>query len=53
MTTKRAMRILALVATGGVVLQAAGCASTFAPLLLSVAESVILGTLTGGAVGGL
>lgn len=52
MSKSRAVRILALVATGGVVLQAGGCATTLAPLLLSLLESILLSTLTGGTLGG-
>jgi hypothetical protein len=40
---KRAMVLLA----GGVLLQTGGCATTFAPILLSLAESAILTYLFG------
>jgi hypothetical protein len=52
MSKKRAIRLLAVLASGGVMFQAAGgCVTTFTPLLLSVAESVILSTLAAGFAG--
>jgi len=52
MSRSRAGRILAAILVGGVLLQTGGCATTLAPLFLSVAESLLLSTLTGGAIGG-
>lgn len=51
MRTKRLIRIVAVVTSGGVLLQTAGCATTMAPLILSLLESVLLSQLTGGMGG--
>lgn len=40
-------RRLALVATGGCLLQLTGCASGLAPVLISFIESAVLGSLLG------
>jgi hypothetical protein len=40
--------VLAAVTTGGTLLQTAGCATTFAPLALSILENLILSQLVGG-----
>lgn len=53
MSKSRAGRFLAIMVAGGVILQAGGCATTLAPLALSLAESIILSTLTGGLATGL
>jgi hypothetical protein len=51
MSRSRLVRTAALVLAGGVLIQAGGCAvSTFAPLALSLLESLLLGTLTGGTL---
>ena len=44
----RIARRLVVVLTGGVLLQAVGCATGFLPVLLSLAESTVLGILFGG-----
>ena len=49
----QAGRILAIILAGGVILQTGGCATTLAPLALSLAESIFLSTLTGGVFGGV
>jgi hypothetical protein len=51
MSKSRAVRLLAMLTAGGVVFQAGGCAVTFAPVVLSLAESVLLSVLTGGFMG--
>lgn len=47
MNRKQTLRILQLVATGGLVFQVAGCAGGLAPVFLSLAESVVLELLLG------
>lgn len=47
MSIPRLLRVLAVIAAGGLVFQAGGCATTIAPLALSVAESVLLTVLSG------
>lgn len=44
-TARRWVRGLAAMATGGMLLQTAGCATTFAPLALSFIENVVLSQL--------
>ncbi len=44
-------RTLLLVLTGGVLVQIGGCATITAPLLLSLAENVLLSFIFGGALG--
>lgn len=51
MTMRRFLRITASVATGGLLLQTAGCATTIAPLALSLMENIVLSQLTGGLGG--
>jgi hypothetical protein len=46
-------RWLALVATGAVVFQAAGCASALGPILVSLAESLVLRAIFGPILPGL
>ena len=50
MSRSRLMRTAAVVLGGGVLLQASGgcSAATFAPLVLSLLESILLSSLTGG-----
>ena len=45
------IRGLAAIATGGMLLQTAGCATTFAPLALSLLENIILSQLIGAVNG--
>jgi len=47
MNSKWGRRLLIL-ATGGMLLQSSGCDTTIAPLLLSLAEQLILSSLFGG-----
>lgn len=48
MSRSRLVRTATMVLAGGVLFQLGGCAvSTFAPLALSLAESLLLGTFTG------
>lgn len=49
--SRKIIRRLAALATGGVLLQTAGCATTFAPLALSLLENLILSQLVGGLAG--
>ena len=51
MLIRRVMRVTAVVATGGVLLQTAGCATTLAPLALSLLENIALSRLFGGLGG--
>ena len=44
----RCLRRIALVLTGGCLLQLTGCVSGLAPVLVSFAESAILSALLGG-----
>jgi hypothetical protein len=43
------IRTLAAAATGGMLLQTAGCATTLGPLALSILENLLLSQLVGGA----
>lgn len=45
---RRLARLAALALAGGCVFQAVGCATGFAPILLSLAESTVLSVLLGG-----
>jgi hypothetical protein len=51
-TRKRLGRTLALVLTGGLLLQVGGCSAFIVPLLFSVAEQVLLSFLLGALGGG-
>jgi hypothetical protein len=51
MTLRKLLRFTAIVTTGGMLLQTAGCATSFAPLALSLLENIALSALFGG-VGG-
>lgn len=42
MSCCKVVRVLGLVAGGGVLLQTAGCSTTLAPLVLSLLENVVL-----------
>ena len=52
MTMRKLLRVTAVVAAGGVLVQTAGCTMTLAPLVLSILENVLLSQLFGG-VGGV
>jgi len=47
----RAGRVVALCASGGMLLQAVGCSTGLLPVLLSFAESTALSALFGGIAG--
>ena len=51
MTMRRLVRITAAVASGGLLLQTAGCATTIAPLALSLVENILLSQMFGGLGG--
>jgi len=51
MKMRKLIRVSAVVATGGVLLQTAGCATTIAPLALSLLENIVLTQLTGNLGG--
>ncbi|MFH0981458.1 MAG: hypothetical protein V2A79_07965 [Planctomycetota bacterium] len=53
MAMRKLIRLTAAVAAGGMLLQTAGCATSFAPLALSVLENVALSWLFGGLGGAL
>lgn len=48
---RRASRMIALCASGGMLLQAVGCSAGLLPILLSFAESAVLSALFGGIAG--
>ena len=48
MNKSRVARMAMVVLAGGVLLQAGGCTTVFAPVLLSFFESFVLSGLTGG-----
>ena len=52
MKMRKLIRMTAVVATGGVMLQTVGCGTTLAPLALSLLENVLLSQLLGGLGGG-
>jgi len=47
MSKSRLLRVMAVVAAGGMLLQSGGCITSIAPLALSVAESFLLTALVG------
>ena len=51
MKMRKLVRIIAVIATGGVLVQTAGCATTLAPLALSILEIIVLTQLFGGLGG--
>ncbi len=51
MTMRKLVRVAAVVATGGVLFQTAGCATSLAPLALSLLENILLSQLFGGLGG--
>lgn len=50
MTNSKWGRRLMILASGGVLLQSSGCDTSLAPLLLSLAEQLVLSSLFGGVV---
>jgi hypothetical protein len=50
MNTSKLKRTLALVFTGGVLIQFVGCGTVLAPAMLGLAENVLLSLLLGGAL---
>lgn len=48
MAVGKLVRVAAVVTVGGMLLQAAGCATTFAPLALSLLENIALSRLVAG-----
>ena len=51
MTMRKLVRMTAVVAAGGILVQTAGCATTLGPLLLSIFENIVLSQLFGGLGG--
>ncbi|MCK4660412.1 MAG: hypothetical protein KAV82_12890 [Phycisphaerae bacterium] len=53
MTLRKLLRVTAVVMTGGVIIQTAGCATTLAPLALSLFENIVLSQLFAGLGGAI
>ncbi len=51
MKASRLARTLALICTGGALMQIGGCGASLIPIVLSLAESTLLSVLFGGALG--
>ena len=53
MTTRKLIRVAAVVATGGMLLQTVGCATSWAPMWLSLLENILLAQFAAGAGGAI